>query len=182
MVLGPASYCHGCCTHSVDAPAVCSLPPADTAGCGYGCGCDDRRAFDAGADRRTDAIAGANAGSRARLACGVSRAVSLLAPAVLKWPRAAILFWLTVFVLIAGGWLVWSLVRRTLFSRRVERALRDFVRDRDEIQAEFLKTAGASGKPRGLAWKQMRFSGRTDYSPATEQRRNHRPGRRDDQL
>jgi hypothetical protein len=67
------------------------------------------------------------------------------------------IFWLTVFVLIAGGWLLWSLVRRTLFSRRVERVLRDFVRDRDEIQAEFLKTAGASGKPRGLAWKQSDF-------------------------
>ncbi|MEX0641715.1 MAG: hypothetical protein WD468_03390 [Pirellulales bacterium] len=67
------------------------------------------------------------------------------------------IFWLTVFFLIAGGWLVWSFVRRTLFSRRVERVLRDFVRDRDEIQAEFLKAAGASGKPRGLAWKQCDF-------------------------
>jgi hypothetical protein len=66
-------------------------------------------------------------------------------------------FWLTVFVLVAGGWLVWSLVRRTLFSRRVERVLRDFVRDRDDIRAEFLKAAAASGKPRGLAWKQCDF-------------------------
>ena len=58
---------------------------------------------------------------------------------------------------IAGGWLVWSQLRRTLFSRRVERALRDIVRDRNELQATFLRTAGASGKPRGLAWKQCDF-------------------------
>src|SRR5262245_61306795 len=62
-----------------------------------------------------------------------------------------------VFALIAGGWLVWSLIRRTLFSRRVERVLRDFVRDRDEIQAAFLKAAAATGKPRGLVWKQSAF-------------------------
>lgn len=67
------------------------------------------------------------------------------------------IFWLTVFFLIAGGWLVWSLVRRTLFSRRVERVLRDYVRDRDEIQANFLKAAATTGKPRGLAWKKCEF-------------------------
>jgi hypothetical protein len=66
-------------------------------------------------------------------------------------------FWLLLFVLVAGGWLVWSQLRRTLFSRRVERALRDIVRDRNELQATFLRTAGASGKPRGLAWKQCDF-------------------------
>src|SRR5262245_53787207 len=52
---------------------------------------------------------------------------------------------------------MWSLVRRTLFSRRTERVLRDFVRDRDEIQADFLRAAAASGKPRGLTWKQCEF-------------------------
>ncbi len=67
------------------------------------------------------------------------------------------LFWFMVFIFIAGGWLVWSLVRRTLFSRKVERVLRDYVRDRDEIQAAFWQAARASGKPRGLAWKQCDF-------------------------
>jgi hypothetical protein len=67
------------------------------------------------------------------------------------------LFWFMVFVFIAGGWLAWSLVRRTLFSRKVERVLRDYVRDRDEIQSAFLQAAETSGKPRGLAWKQCVF-------------------------
>jgi hypothetical protein len=65
--------------------------------------------------------------------------------------------WFMMFLLIAGGWLVWSLLRRTMFSRRVERALRDFVRDRDALQTEFLKAAAATGKPRGLAWKHCDF-------------------------
>jgi hypothetical protein len=65
--------------------------------------------------------------------------------------------WMVVITLIVGGWLVWSLLRRTLFSRKVERVLRDYVRDRDEIQAEFLQAAAAGGKPRGLVWKQCDF-------------------------
>jgi hypothetical protein len=68
-----------------------------------------------------------------------------------------IFFWLLLFTLLACGWLVWSLVRRTLFSRRVERALRDFVRDRDALQDTFLRAAAATGKPRGLAWTQCDF-------------------------
>lgn len=63
-----------------------------------------------------------------------------------------------LFVLIVGGWLIWAQVRRSMISYRVERALRDFVRDHDELQAKFLKAAGASGKPRGLAWKQCDFN------------------------
>jgi hypothetical protein len=65
--------------------------------------------------------------------------------------------WMLLITLIVGGWLVWSLLRRTIFSRRVERVLRDYVRDRDEIQAAFLEAAGRSGKPRGLVWKQCDF-------------------------
>jgi hypothetical protein len=68
------------------------------------------------------------------------------------------LAWFMLFVLIVGGWLIWAQVRRSMFSYRVERALRDFVRDRDELEAEFLAAAGASGKPRGLTWKQCDFN------------------------
>lgn len=67
------------------------------------------------------------------------------------------LFWFTVFLLIASGWLLFSLLRRTMFSRRVERVLRDYLRDRDEIQLAFLRAASATGKPRGLAWKKCDF-------------------------
>jgi hypothetical protein len=67
------------------------------------------------------------------------------------------IFWFTVFVLIVGGFLVWSLLRRSLFARKIGRVLKDYVRDRDEIQAAFLQAAGASGKPRGLLWKKCEF-------------------------
>jgi hypothetical protein len=67
------------------------------------------------------------------------------------------LLWFTLFLFIIGGWLVWSVVRRTLFSRRIARALRDFVRDRNEIETDFMQAAAASGKPRGLRWKQCSF-------------------------
>jgi hypothetical protein len=66
--------------------------------------------------------------------------------------------WFMLFVLIVGGWLIWAQVRRSMAAYRVERALRDFVRDHDELQATFLQVAGASGKPRGLAWKQCDFN------------------------
>lgn len=67
------------------------------------------------------------------------------------------LFWFLAFLFLLLAWLVWALLRPTLFSRRIERALKQFVRDRDALEAAFLSAAAASGKPRGLAWKQCAF-------------------------
>jgi hypothetical protein len=67
------------------------------------------------------------------------------------------LFWLLIFAMLVGAWLVWALVRPTLFARRVERALRQFVRDRDALESAFFRAAAGSGKPRGLAWKKCSF-------------------------
>jgi hypothetical protein len=39
----------------------------------------------------------------------------------------------------------------------LERARRDFVRDQDELEVEFLGAADASGKPRGLTWTMCEF-------------------------
>jgi hypothetical protein len=64
---------------------------------------------------------------------------------------------LSLFVLLAIAWLIWALVRPTMFARRVERALKDFVRNRASLEAEFFQKAGSSGKPRGLAWKSCAF-------------------------
>lgn len=66
-------------------------------------------------------------------------------------------FWFLVFALIVGAWLLWALVRPTMFRRRIERALREFVGNRLALEAAFCKTAAASGKPRGLAWKKCDF-------------------------
>jgi hypothetical protein len=68
-----------------------------------------------------------------------------------------VLFWFLAFLFLLLAWLVWALLRPTLFSRRIERALKQFVRDRDALEAAFFSAAAASGKPRGLAWKQCAF-------------------------
>jgi hypothetical protein len=67
------------------------------------------------------------------------------------------LFWLTLFLLFAAAWLLWALLRPKLFAWRVERALREFVSRRPELESEFFHKAASSGKPRGLAWKSCSF-------------------------
>jgi hypothetical protein len=68
-----------------------------------------------------------------------------------------LLLWAFLFLLFAVGCLIWVLLRPTLFARRVERALRAFVRDRAGLESLFFEKAAASGKPRGLAWKSCAF-------------------------
>jgi hypothetical protein len=68
-----------------------------------------------------------------------------------------LLFWVFLFLLLAVACLIWVLLRPKLFSRRVERALRSFVRDRGTLESLFFEKAAASGKPRGLAWKSCAF-------------------------
>jgi hypothetical protein len=67
------------------------------------------------------------------------------------------LFWLLMFALLVGAWLAWALLRPTLFARRIQRALQEFMRDRESLESAFFRAAAASGKPRGLAWKNCSF-------------------------
>ena len=67
------------------------------------------------------------------------------------------MFWFLLFVFLMLAWLAWAILRPTLFARRIQRALRQFVRDRDSLEAAFFKAAAASGKPRGLKWTQCAF-------------------------
>jgi hypothetical protein len=67
------------------------------------------------------------------------------------------LLWFLIFAMLAAAWLLWALVRPTVFAYRVRRALRQFVRDRPTLETAFFKAAAASGKPRGLAWKECGF-------------------------
>lgn len=67
------------------------------------------------------------------------------------------MFWFIVFLFLAAAWLLWALVRPTLFTRRVEKALRQFERNRERLESEFFQAASLSGKPRGLKWKQCGF-------------------------
>jgi hypothetical protein len=70
---------------------------------------------------------------------------------------AGFLFWFLIFVLLAVAWLVWALLRPSIFAHRVRRASRQFVRDRSTLETAFFTAAAASGKPRGLAWKECGF-------------------------
>jgi hypothetical protein len=67
------------------------------------------------------------------------------------------LLWFLAFVFIAVAWLLWALARPGLFARRVGRALRDFTRDRQRLEHDFIAAAAATGKPRGLSWKECGF-------------------------
>jgi hypothetical protein len=68
-----------------------------------------------------------------------------------------IVFWVSLFFLLCIAWLAWALLRPMLFTRRVERARREFAGDRATLESEFFAKAAASGKPRGLAWKSCAF-------------------------
>jgi hypothetical protein len=57
-----------------------------------------------------------------------------------------------------AAWLFIGVVRRALFSKRIERALAQMKRHRDAYRGQFLTAAAASGKPRGLAWKNIEFN------------------------
>jgi hypothetical protein len=68
------------------------------------------------------------------------------------------LFWTVVVLLAAAGWLAWGAWRRFAFQRDVERARDHFARNRINCSEDFLAAAAASGKPRGLAWKQCELA------------------------
>jgi hypothetical protein len=67
------------------------------------------------------------------------------------------ILWLLIFAFVMVAWLLWATVRPSLFTRRVQRALQHFVRDRESLETAFFNAAAATGKPRGLAWKQCDF-------------------------
>lgn len=67
------------------------------------------------------------------------------------------MIWFIAFLFLVVAWLLWALVRPTLFTRRLEKALRQFERNRGRLEAELFEAAATSGKPRGLKWKQCGF-------------------------
>jgi len=69
-------------------------------------------------------------------------------------------FWFLVVAIVIASWLIWVSVRPMLFARRVRRAAREFEQNRSGLESTFFQAAAASGKPRGLAWKQCAFQDR----------------------
>jgi len=65
-----------------------------------------------------------------------------------------LLFWSIVVVIAALAGLAWATLRPGAARRRNERAREHFDAHRAECRERFLAAASATGKPRGLAWKQ----------------------------
>jgi hypothetical protein len=86
---------------------------------------------------------------------GAENALHERPPLTARWDEImmAYLVWGLLLVVAVVAWIVFGKARRSLLARRVARAHRQFERRRDACQAAFLEAAAASGKPRGLAWK-----------------------------
>ena len=61
---------------------------------------------------------------------------------------------LLFLVVLAAIWLGIGALRRWLFRRRVDKATQTFEGCRNSLQQMFLNAASATGKPRGLIWKE----------------------------
>jgi hypothetical protein len=69
------------------------------------------------------------------------------------------LYWLVPLVLGIGAVLFfWWLGRREGPQAQFERARRQFQQNRKELETAFYRAAAATGKPRGLRWKECQWS------------------------
>jgi hypothetical protein len=68
-----------------------------------------------------------------------------------------LLFWSIVVVIAGLAWLAWATLRPAAYRRRIAMARAAFDKQRDACRQQFLAAASATGKPRGLAWKQIDF-------------------------
>ena len=77
-------------------------------------------------------------------------------------------WWITAVVvcavLVCAVAAVWRPVRARLREKRLERARRDFHRQRERLEAKFLSLATRSGKPRGLDWVRCDFEDSVIYA------------------
>src|SRR5438552_18461529 len=70
--------------------------------------------------------------------------------------------WVVVAVVVIAGMLfalAWRPLRSLGRGIQVERARESFVLQRERLEAKFVTAAAATGKPRGLRWKDCSFEG-----------------------
>ena len=60
-------------------------------------------------------------------------------------------------VAVSGGILIWRPMRSFGREVKIERARELFKLQRERLEAKFLQAAGATGKPRGLRWKDCQW-------------------------
>ncbi len=72
---------------------------------------------------------------------------------------------LVAAVVVAGSLaLAWRPVRTRMLEGRLARARKDFHRQREHLEARFLRLASQSGKPRGLDWVRCDFDDDVIYA------------------
>jgi hypothetical protein len=69
----------------------------------------------------------------------------------------------TVAVALVVTVLCWRPLRRFGKQVQVERASESFRLQRERLEAQFVLTASATGKPRGLLWKDCQFDGAAEF-------------------
>jgi hypothetical protein len=80
---------------------------------------------------------------------------------------AGLWWWLVPAILLAVvalGLLVWRPMQKSKQVTELERLRKEFHREREHLEARFLTRAGASGKPRGLAWTNCDFDNDVVYA------------------
>lgn len=81
--------------------------------------------------------------------------------------------WMAAAVPVAAvaAWLCWRPLKRLGRDIQMERARELFLLQRERLEAKFVQTAAASGKPRGLSWKSCDFGREVAF--ARERRTGH---------
>src|SRR4051794_14143261 len=70
---------------------------------------------------------------------------------------------LALAVLAVLGWLGWRRLHRFGSQVAVERARELFKLQRERLEAQFLQAAAATGKPRGLRWKDCQWEDTVEF-------------------
>jgi hypothetical protein len=72
---------------------------------------------------------------------------------------------ITVLIGLGIAWAIaWGPIRARLREQELQRARRDFHRQREHLEARFVRLASASGKPRGLEWVRCDFGDDVIYA------------------
>jgi hypothetical protein len=71
---------------------------------------------------------------------------------------------LVVVTVLAGGAALWRPLRGRLRERTLVRLRRDFHLQRERLEAQFVRLASGSGKPRGLEWVRCDFDDDVIYA------------------
>ena len=78
-----------------------------------------------------------------------------------------------VVVLAVAGYLLWRRMRAFGREVAVERARELFKLQRERLEAQFLTAAAATGKPRGLRWKDCQWDDSVEFVRERETRQIH---------